>query len=234
MHLEHTVENVSRKTKPEWGDPPSLARSPTTLVGGDGRRETTSGSGTFLGPVTTEGTKAAVERRGGAGFFSDPLQMLTVEHLSRHSMDSFASADCLLADDVRGDGSGGVSTNGRSSTGGGGAGIFSDPLRTLMVEQHSRHSVDSFVSADCLLADTGDGGVGDGGICNDGRSCAGGERRADGGGGVAAITHGELMKSRERGRGEEDEEEEGGAAGSMPLRRDDNYGEGEEHRFELV
>ena len=184
MQLEHTVDSASRKTKPEWGHPPSLARSPTTLVGGHGRREASSGSGTFLGPVTTEGTNAAVERRTKAGGGSHPLQTLTVEYLSRHSVDSFASADCLLADDVGGgDGSGGIATNGRSSTGGGGrgggAGIISDPLRTLMVEQHSRHSVDSFASADCLLPESGVGGAGDGGICNNGRSSTDGERRAE-------------------------------------------------------
>lgn len=236
MQLELTVENVARKTKPGRGDPPHFARSPATLADRDATRETPSGPGTFLGPVTTEATKEAVERGGGAGFFSDPLRTLAVEQHSRHSVDSFVSADCLLADsDGDGVGSGGISTNGRSSTGGrgegaGGTGFFSDPLRTLTVKQHSRHSVDSFASADCLLADSSGGGregIG-GGICNDGRLSSDGERLTDGGGGVAAITHGEMMESRERGREDvEKEEEEGGAAGSMPLRRDDNYGEGE-------
>ena len=178
MRSDLAVGNVSRKSRAEAG---------TAIADGQVRTETDwTGSGTFLGPVTAG--NEAVERVGGGGtvFFSDPLRTFAAEQHSRHSADSFASADSLLTDNSDGGGgSYGVPTNGRNSTdrgSGGGTPFFSDPLRPLTVERHSQHSVESFASADCLLADSG-GGVSGGGSCSDGRSSTDGGMRADEGGG---------------------------------------------------
>lgn len=232
MPLELTSGKSSRKSR-VGGDAEGFPRSPSgSIADADSRRETAgTRSGNFLGSVqhgpfqgsVVQNGNEAVERGEGERFF-DPLRSLAAERHSGHSVDSVTSGDGLLADSG---GYGGISTIGRVSTdAGGGAG--GHPMRTLVQKQHSRHSVDSVTSCDGLLAESGGcGGTPANGMSStEGRQSTDSGRCIDSGGGVAAISHSEMVqgrKRREEGVGGED----GEAGRLMPLGRPDNYTDGE-------